>query len=94
VGISTEAFVGTNAAIGFMVDMARIAAYAVIFLAASAAGPIGADQWPLILVGVLSAFIGVIGGKRFLHKITMKTVQTLTGILLLGIAMALGAGIV
>jgi len=94
VGISTQAFVGTNAAIGFMVDMARIATYGLLFLAVSKNGPIGADQWPLILVGIVFAFAGVMTGKRFLHKVTMKTVQTLTGILLLGIALALGSGIV
>lgn len=93
-GISTEAFVGTNAAIGFLVDMARIATYAIIFLAAKTAAPLGADQWSLILGGILSAFAGVMVAKRYLHKITMNTVQTLTGVFLFGIALALGSGIV
>jgi uncharacterized membrane protein YfcA len=94
VGISTEAFVGTNAAIGFMVDMARIATYAIMFFQAEAASPIGTGQYPLILTGILAAFAGVMIGKRYLHMITMKTVQTMTGALLLGIAFALGLGIV
>jgi uncharacterized membrane protein YfcA len=82
VGISAQAFVGTNAAIGFMVDMARIATYASLFLLAGATSPIGSDQWPLILSGILAAFIGVVIGKRFLHKVTMQAIQTLTGLLL------------
>ncbi len=94
VGISTQAFVGTNAAIGFMVDMARISTYVAMFLLAGTTSPIGPDQWPLIVTGILSAFAGVMIGKRFLHQVTMKTVQTLTGALLLGIALALGSGIV
>lgn len=94
VGISTEAFVGTNAFIGFLVDMVRILTYAGLFMLAKTTNPIGQEQWPLILTGILSAFIGVMIGKRFLHKITMKTVQTLTGLLLLGIALALGSGII
>jgi hypothetical protein len=94
VGVSTEAFVGTNGFIGFMVDMARILTYAGMFVLAKTISPIGQDQWPLILTGILSAFIGVMIGKQFLHKITMKTVQTLTGVLLLGIAFALGSGII
>ncbi|HDR15483.1 MAG TPA: sulfite exporter TauE/SafE family protein [Desulfobacteraceae bacterium] len=94
VGVSTEAFVGTNAVIGFMVDMARIATYAGLFFLAKTTSPIGRDQWPLILTGTVSAFIGIMIGKRFLHKITMKTVQTLTGVLLLGIAFALGSGLI
>jgi hypothetical protein len=35
----------------------------------------------------------VIIGKRSLHKLTMTTVQTLTGVLLLGIALAPGWGL-
>ncbi len=94
VGISTGAFVGTNAFIGFMVDMVRIMTYAAMFVMAKAASPIGEDQWPLIIAGILSAFVGVMIGKRFLHKVTMRTIQTLTGSLLLGIAVALGSGII
>lgn len=93
-GVSTEAFVGTSAVIGFLVDMARIATYAVLFFPAEAAGPIGPGQWPLILTGILAACAGVLIGRRFLHKVTMTAVQALTGVLLLAIALALGAGIV
>ena len=46
------------------------------------------------VVELETAFAGVLIGKRFLHKITMKTVQTVTGLLLLGIAFALGSGII
>ena len=94
VGISTQAFVGTNAVIGFMVDMARIATYAVMFVLARETSPIGSGQWPLILAGTLAAFAGVVIAKRFLHKVTMTAVQTLTGGLLLIIAVALGSGII
>ncbi len=94
VGISTQAFVGTNATIGFMVDMARIATYLLLFLLAKAENPIGAEQWPLIAAGMLAAFSGVMIGKRYLHKVEMRTVQTLTGTLLLAIAVGLGSGLI
>ncbi len=94
VGVSTQAFVGTNAVIGTMVDITRIAAYVVVFLLAGADSLIEGNQWPLILAAVMAAFAGVITGKRYLHKITMKTVQTLTGSLLLAIALALGSGLI
>jgi uncharacterized membrane protein YfcA len=94
VGLSTEAFVGTNAVIGFLVDMTRIIAYATMFLATKTDSPIAQNQWALILAAVFAAFVGVMAAKRFLHKITMKTIQTLTGFLLFGIALALGSGIV
>jgi uncharacterized membrane protein YfcA len=94
VGISTEAFVGTSAVIGFMVDAIRIVVYAATYLAVGKTNPIGADQWPLIGTGVLAAFAGILLGKRFLHKVTMGAVQTLTGVLLLVIAFALGSGLI
>lgn len=94
VGIDTKAFVGTNAVIGFLVDAARIAMYLALFVFASADNPLGANQWPLILTGILAAFAGVLLGARFLHKITMHTVQTITGVMLIGIALALGAGLI
>ncbi|MBI4766736.1 MAG: sulfite exporter TauE/SafE family protein [Deltaproteobacteria bacterium] len=93
-GVSTQAFVGTNAVISFLVDIARIATYAGTFLVAKTTSPLGPNQWPLVFTGVLAAFTGVMIGKQFLHQITMKVVQNLTGLLLLGIALALGTGIV
>ena len=94
VGITTQAFVGTNAAIGFMVDMVRIVTYAVTFWLAETTSLLGQDQWPLIFTGSIAAFAGVMIGRRFIHKITMKTVQIMTGVLLLGIAFALASGII
>ncbi len=94
VGISAQAFVGTNAMIGFMVDAARIAVYAYIFAIAGTGAGIAREQIPLVLTGIVAAFAGVWIGKRFLHKVTMGTVQTITGILLLGIAFALGTGLI
>lgn len=93
-GVSTEAFVGTNAVIGFMVDIVRIATYAVMFFLAKTAGPLPLDQWPLVVAGIIAAFAGVMIGKRWMHKITMSAVQWLTGSLLLCIAVALGSGLI
>jgi len=93
VGISPQAFVGTNSLIGFLVDLARIAVYgSVIFLAGTGSG-FDRHQWSMITVGCLAAFAGVLIGKRFLHELTMGTIQTITGILLVGISIALLTGI-
>ena len=94
VGISTQAFVGTNAVIGFLVDLARIATYGALLAGPGGALLAGVGQWPLVLAGTLSAFAGVLLAQRSLHKVTMAAVQTLTGILLLAIALALGSGLV
>jgi uncharacterized protein len=93
-GVTPRAFVGTNAVIGFMVDMVRITTYAVFFFGAKTGSPIGLEQMPLILAGIVAAFAGVMIGKRWMHKVTMKAIQWVTGFLLLLIALALGAGII
>lgn len=94
VGVSTQAFVGTNAVIGFLVDAVRIATYGFVLFAAGSESPVQTDQWPLIAAGVAAAFAGVVLAKRYLHQVTMKTVQTLTGVLLGLIAVLLGSGII
>jgi uncharacterized membrane protein YfcA len=91
---NTQTFVGTSATIGFMVDMARIATYALLYYTSGADNPLQPGQWSLIAVAIAAAFVGVLAGKRFLHKVTLATVQTLTGILLLVIALALGSGLI
>ncbi len=94
VGITAQAFVGTNAWIGFMVDAARISVYAYVFFLSETGDILIREQTPLILTGIVFAFAGVLIGKRFLHKITMTFVQTLTGILLMTISFALAAGLI
>jgi uncharacterized membrane protein YfcA len=91
-GLSTEGFVGSNAVIGFLVDLTRISVYVALF---AAAGGNLADfgGWPLVITGSLAAFCGVLAGKRFLRKVTMKSVQALVGILLFGVGLALVAGV-
>lgn len=91
-GLSTERFVGSNAVIGFLVDLTRISVYVALFAAA------GGDfrdfgGWPLVICGSLAAFAGVLTGKRYLHKVTMKSVQTLVGFLLFGVGLALILGV-
>lgn len=93
-GVSPQAFVGTNAVIGFLVDMVRITTYAIAFLTAGLSSSVNLSQWPLIVTGIIAAFTGVLIGKRYLHKMTMNIVQTITGSFLLGIAIVLGMGII
>lgn len=91
-GLTTDGFVGSNAAIGFLVDLTRISVYVALF---AAAGGEASDfnAWPLVITGAVSAFCGVLLGKRFLHKVTMTSVQTLVGILLFGVGVALVIGV-
>ncbi len=84
------AFVGTNAVIGFLVDMSRMAVYGLaLWMTDFSQLSQVAD---VVIVGIVGAFAGVIIGKKYLHKLTMRAVQNITGTLLLGIAVLLGAG--
>jgi len=91
-GLSPERFVGSNAVIGFLVDLTRISVYVALF---TAAGGHVSDfsGWPLVITGAVCAFCGVLLGKRFLHKVTMTSIQTLVGLLLFGVGLALVTGV-
>jgi uncharacterized membrane protein YfcA len=92
-GLTAERFVGSNAVIGFLVDLTRISVYLALFRAAGgSAAEFGG--WPLVITGSLAAFGGVLIGKRYLHKVTMRSIQTLVGILLFGVGLALVTGLV
>ena len=85
-GLTTERFVGSNAVIGFLVDLTRIAVYVALFAAVDAASGGYDGVWGLVITGSLAAFCGVLLGKRYLHKVTMRSIQTLVGLLLFGAA--------
>ncbi len=93
VDIEPAAFVGTNAVVGFMVDIARLLVYGVGIWTVGLTNLQTTQVSTLVLVGIAGALTGVLLGKRYLHKITMSLVQTITGIMLLGIAIALGMGL-
>lgn len=93
-GLGTEGFVGTSSVIGLMVDVVRLATYAALILWAGDRIELPEGSAPLVMTGVVAAFTGVLIGKRYLHKVTMRAVQTLTGTLLLLIAVALGSGLI
>lgn len=91
-GLTTERFVGSNAVIGVLVDLTRITVYVALFRAAG--GELAEfGGWPLVITGSLAAFCGVMVGKRYLHKVKMKSIQTLVGILLFGVGLALIIGV-
>jgi uncharacterized membrane protein YfcA len=93
-GLDTQSFVGTSAVIGLMVDATRLATYFVLLTVAGRVIAIERSEWPLVAVGCVAAFTGVLVGKRWLHKVTIGAVQALTGILLLLVALLLGSGLI
>jgi uncharacterized membrane protein YfcA len=92
-GLTTQGFVGSNAVIGFLVDLTRIGVYLTLFAAVGTVH--GAfDAWPLVITGALAAFCGVLVARRFLHKVTMKSIRTLVAVLLFGVGAALLFGLI
>jgi uncharacterized membrane protein YfcA len=92
-GLSAGQFVGSNAVIGFLVDLTRISTYIALFALAGNSIS-GQAPWILVLTGAAAAICGVLAGKRYLHKVTMKSLQTLVGIMLLLVATGLITGII
>ncbi|MBI2345992.1 MAG: sulfite exporter TauE/SafE family protein [Deltaproteobacteria bacterium] len=94
VDITPQAFVGTNAVIGLLVDSTRLFVYGTTLsvfhwerIASSAEGR-------MILAGATGAFLGVVIGRRFVHTMTMKTIQHVTGSLLILIGALLTMGFI
>ncbi len=92
-GLTTERFVGSNAVIGLFVDLTRITVYGLMLRFAGSRFT-DFDAWPVVIVGSLAAFAGVLVSKRFLHKVKMPSVQTLVGVLLFGVAIGLITGLI
>ncbi len=87
-GLGKEAFIATGIAIAVLVDLTRIPVY----LARMPQGLLH-EQALLLTITVLASFLGAWGGKILIPKITFRTVQVVVGMLLLGIAGALLAGV-
>ncbi len=87
-GLSKEAFIATGVAVACMVDMTRLPVYFARFSAQSLL-----EQWPLLLIATLSAFAGAYLGTRFLKKTTLRSVQIITAIMIISLALLLGTGV-
>lgn len=88
-GLGKEAFIATGVAIACMVDLTRLAVYARRFIDTQLQ-----KQWPLLLAASLAAFAGAYLGARLLKKVTLQFVQTIVALMLLLIAVLLGAGVI
>lgn len=92
-GLTPGAFAGTQAMIGLVVDIARLAIYGVTFLSVGHRLDAAALPVDLILVAVVAALAGAMLGKRLLPSVTIGIVQKLTGGLLILVGVALGLGL-
>ena len=88
-GLSKETFIGTTVVISCLVDFSRLSVYSTRFFESGLHENIG-----LISIATLSAITGAIIGNKLLKKVTLKFIQKLIAILLIGISLALGFGII
>lgn len=86
-GLSKEAFVATGTAVSTCIDLSRLGVYH------QRLSNFAVEDHILLLgCAVLAAFSGAYLGTKLLKKITLKTVQRITALMLIGFAIALGAG--
>jgi uncharacterized protein len=87
-GLSKESFIGTGVVIACLVDVSRLAGYGTQLSLGNA------DEHVSLLVAATgAAFLGAYLGNRLVKKVTMRTLQVLVSILLVGIAVGLGSGL-
>jgi hypothetical protein len=97
-GLSRDQFVGSAAVVSTMVDIARLLVYAAGFAQAGRATEWGVlrERHTMVLVAAacLAAFAGSYFGARLVKKVTLRTIQRIVAVLLIGFAAALAAGVV
>lgn len=87
-GLSKQAFVGTGAMVAAMVDVSRLGVYSRQFLTHREAIDV-----TLLTAAVACAFLGAWLGNRYLHKVTMETVQRIVAMALILVGFGLIAGL-
>ena len=90
IDFETEAYVGTQAVLATMVDVARLLVYGIAVYTGHMAMVSGRYQWSVVGVAIVCAGAGILLGRRFLEKTTFSSLRTLIGVLLL----AVGAGLI
>lgn len=88
-GLSQERYIATGVVIACLVDFTRLSVYGSHF---SRAG--GTENLLLLATATVSAFLGAFIGARFMKKVTMRAIQILVAVMLLGIAVGLGFGLI
>jgi uncharacterized membrane protein YfcA len=86
--LKKEVYIATGIIISLVVDISRLVVYGFGEMMNDIM-----DNYKLLVLAVLSAFIGAILGKKYLTKVTIKFIRLLIGLLLILISFALALGI-
>lgn len=87
-GLSKEAFVGTTVLVSTCVDLTRLSMYSTKFLDSGLS-----ENWQLVLIATASGIAGSFLGNKLLKKVTIHFLKITVALLLVGLSLALGAGI-
>ncbi|HYZ90760.1 MAG TPA: TSUP family transporter [Actinomycetota bacterium] len=88
-GLDRDSFLATGVAVALVVDVSRIATYA-----AQGTLRLEGDALSLAVTGVMAASVGALVGNRLLRSVTIRAIEVVVGVLLVLIAIALGAGLI
>ena len=89
-----EVFIGCMVVSAVVVDVSRLIVYGSTFFVRDFEVLKSLGGIELVIAGSLAAFLGAFIGSRLLKKITMRAVQTIVGIMLFVLSIALGSGLV
>jgi uncharacterized protein len=88
-GLSKEAYVATGVLIACLVDFTRLSVYSSRFFKSGLH-----ENLDLLAFATGSAIAGAFLGNLWLRKITLRFIQVLVAIMLMGIAIAMGGGLI
>lgn len=88
-GLTKESFVATGIAIALTVDLVRMTMYASRYVQTGLS-----DYMSLLLVALLAAFSGAVGGRILLKKVTIGFIRYLVAVLLIIIGLGLVTGLI
>jgi uncharacterized membrane protein YfcA len=92
-GLNKEAFVATGVVSAVIVDTARIAVYGVSYVTASfEALPRGIVG--IVIAATLAAFAGAYIATRLLKKVTLRIVQIIVALTMIGVGTGLATGLI
>lgn len=93
-GLARDSFIATGAVCAVVVDLSRLAAYGFLFLQAKLASVAsGGGGWK-VMAACAGVFAGSMLGRRLSRRFTLHAVHRLVGVLLILMAIAVGAGVV
>lgn len=90
-GLKPAEFAATQAVLGFLVDIVRLAVYGATFAVFSGEG--AAVPWPLVTFVTGSAFAGALLGKKLLPRVTLAGLHLVVGWLLVLVGLVVAAGL-